>query len=255
MWRGQARDAPAAAGGPGAQKPVPAPYMSVQYKEDAMRTTGAARAGAPLPAAAHAGQLVGRSGTSMGRPQGAVAAARSRSGGCGTACAETCLPCRCSICHANCSASQLHLCCGRRRGCGARFGSCRSARAQRSQPGCTAARRAQVRRRGPSRPRPWAWPPRTRACRRALTGHPWNRSVQLLPLQCIRLRCAGALPNTHALEQAGTRQASCVQHNKERCQVSHVRHCSTGAKQASRGRAGLPCAALPSPLNLTLTLC
>ena len=37
-WRGQAKDAPD--GKPGAKKPVPAPYMSAQYKEDSMRTTG-----------------------------------------------------------------------------------------------------------------------------------------------------------------------------------------------------------------------
>ena len=37
-WRGQAKDAPD--GKSGAKKPVPAPYMSAQYKEDSMRTTG-----------------------------------------------------------------------------------------------------------------------------------------------------------------------------------------------------------------------
>jgi len=40
-----------------------------------------------------------------------------------------------------------------------------------NQPGCTAVRRAQARRRGPSRPQPWAWPPKTRACRRAHPSH------------------------------------------------------------------------------------
>lgn len=38
-WRGQAKGEAAGAAGP--KKPVPAPYMSAQYKEDAMRTTGA----------------------------------------------------------------------------------------------------------------------------------------------------------------------------------------------------------------------
>ena len=38
-WRGQAKGE--AAGGAGPKKPVPAPYMSAQYQEDAMRTTGA----------------------------------------------------------------------------------------------------------------------------------------------------------------------------------------------------------------------
>ena len=37
-WRGQAKGEAAGAAGP--KKPVPAPYMSAQYKEDAMRTTG-----------------------------------------------------------------------------------------------------------------------------------------------------------------------------------------------------------------------
>lgn len=40
-WRGQDKDAleAAKAGGQG-QKPVPKPYMSAQYREDSMRTTG-----------------------------------------------------------------------------------------------------------------------------------------------------------------------------------------------------------------------
>ena len=41
-WRGQAKDVPD--GKPGAKKPVPAPYMSAQYKEDSMRTTGSSTA-------------------------------------------------------------------------------------------------------------------------------------------------------------------------------------------------------------------
>lgn len=40
-WRGQDKKAEAAkAAGPGT-KPVPKPYMSAQYREDSMRTTGA----------------------------------------------------------------------------------------------------------------------------------------------------------------------------------------------------------------------
>ncbi len=40
-WRGQDKEAEAAKAAGLGTKPVPKPYMSVQYREDSMRTTGA----------------------------------------------------------------------------------------------------------------------------------------------------------------------------------------------------------------------
>jgi len=109
-WRGQAKDAPAA-GAPGAPKPVPAPYMSVQYKEDTMRTTGAA-----LPVRR---RHMWRSRAAASATAGGVLSGgrgRSWSGGCGTARVLTRLPCRCSTRYANLlritAASLLHTLAG-----------------------------------------------------------------------------------------------------------------------------------------------